>query len=52
MGKSKNPTANEIALSALRQDVLSLKFMFGAAESPKSYSPYSNIKVPSGGVNA
>ena len=30
MDKSKNPTANEIALSALRQDVLSLAFMPGA----------------------
>jgi GntR family transcriptional regulator, carbon starvation induced regulator len=30
MDKSKNPTANEIALSALRQDVLSLTFMPGA----------------------
>jgi DNA-binding GntR family transcriptional regulator len=30
MDKSQNPTANEIALSALRQDVLSLAFMPGA----------------------
>ena len=30
MDKNKNPTANEIALSALRQDVLSLAFMPGA----------------------
>jgi DNA-binding GntR family transcriptional regulator len=30
MDKSHNPTANEIALSALRQDVLSLAFMPGA----------------------
>ncbi len=30
MDKNKNPTANEIALSALRQDVLSLTFMPGA----------------------
>jgi DNA-binding GntR family transcriptional regulator len=30
MDKSQNPTANEIALNALRQDVLSLAFMPGA----------------------
>ncbi len=30
MDKNQNPTANEIALSALRQDVLSLAFMPGA----------------------
>lgn len=52
MDKNKNSTANEIALSALREDVLSLTFMPGASESPKFYIPYSNIKVHSGGVNA
>ncbi|NDF80449.1 MAG: GntR family transcriptional regulator, partial [Betaproteobacteria bacterium] len=30
MDKNQNPTANEIALSALRHDVLSLSFMPGA----------------------